>query len=111
MTTVTLPDSLVQQVEEAISQDLDLLVESMLRQELARRRVRGVDTFDRLDRESRPSASRHAAERPVERPTEQPMRVAPVGASGVLPDIDLTRWAAFIASDEGHAEISRALND
>ena len=112
MTTVTLPDSLVQEVEEITSQSLDRFIETTLRQEVARRRIRnGTSTTS-------PAPARDAAPAPAARDrvstpardTEIVARVAPVGAAGVLPDVDLTRWAAFIATDEGKAQISRALN-
>ncbi|MCL2423330.1 MAG: hypothetical protein FWD11_05465 [Micrococcales bacterium] len=66
MTTVTLPDELADQVAAVTSQELSTFVEAAVRQVLVSRRTRGV---------------------------HRPVRVTPVGAGRVLPDIDLDRWA------------------
>jgi hypothetical protein len=87
MTTVTLPDSLVHEVEEVTSLNLPDFVESTVRQELARRRVR--------EHEQQPAQARTA--------------ITPVGGAGVLPDIDLTRWTEYLVSPDGRIEIVREL--
>lgn len=66
MTDVTLPDDLADQVSSVTSQELSAFVEAAVRQVLVSRRTRNQ---------------------------ERTTRVAPVGGAGVLPDVDLTRWA------------------
>ncbi|MCL2091833.1 MAG: hypothetical protein FWH11_11675 [Micrococcales bacterium] len=65
MTDVTLPDDLTDQVASVTSQELSAFVEAAVRQVLVSRRTRNLERA----------------------------RIAPVGGAGVLPDVDLTRWA------------------
>ncbi|MCL2454128.1 MAG: hypothetical protein FWD18_02315 [Micrococcales bacterium] len=79
MTSVNLPDGLARQVEAATSQDLATFVEAAVRQMLTQRRVRDM---------------------------EQGTRVEPVGAHGVLPEVDLSRWADFLATEGAEGALS-----
>ena len=67
MTDVTLPDELVDQVAALTSQEPSAFVEAAVRQVLVSRRTRHM-------------------ERGV-------ARLVPFGGAGILPDVDLTRWA------------------
>ncbi|MDR3069371.1 MAG: hypothetical protein LBU50_07700 [Cellulomonas sp.] len=66
MTDVTLPDDLADQVASVTAQELSTFVEAAVRQVLVSKRTRNL---------------------------ERAAHVAPVGGAGVLPDVDLTRWA------------------
>ncbi|MCL2848976.1 MAG: hypothetical protein FWE61_02875 [Micrococcales bacterium] len=66
MTTVSIPDDLAVQVASVTGADLSTFVEAAVRQAVVSKRARRM---------------------------EHPSPITPVGGAGVLPDIDLSRWA------------------